>query len=43
MTLTNEQRTAVGIREPVSVEIDGQASVLILKDVYEKATQIIEI
>ncbi len=35
MTLSNEQRTAVGIGEPVSVEIDGQACVLIVKDVYE--------
>ena len=38
----HKQRTAVGMGEPVSVEIDGHASVLILKDVYEKARKIID-
>lgn len=33
----HKQRTVVGMGEPVTVEIDGQASVLILKDVYKKA------
>ena len=42
MTLTNEQRNAVGMGEPVTVEIDGKACVLILKDVYEKARKIID-
>ena len=41
MTLTNEQRNAVGLGEPVTIEIDGKPCVLILKDVYEKAHQIL--
>ena len=42
MTLTNEQRNAVGMGEPVTVEIDGAPCVLIRKDVYEKARKLID-
>ena len=42
MTLTNEQRNAVGMGEPVIVEIDGAPCVVIRQDVYEKARKIID-
>ena len=42
MTLTTEQRNAVGMGEPVTVEVDGASCVLILKEVYEMARKIID-
>jgi len=42
MTLTKEQRNAVGMGEPVTVEIDGAPCVVIRKDVYEKAWKLID-
>jgi hypothetical protein len=42
MTLTNEQRHAVGMGELVTVEIDGATCVLMRKDVYEKTRKHID-
>jgi hypothetical protein len=42
MTLTKEQRHAIGMGEPVTVEIDGAPCVVIRKDVYEKSRKIID-
>ena len=42
MTLTTEQRHAVVMGEPVTIEIDGVACVLTRKDVYEKVRKIID-
>ena len=42
MTLATEQRNAVGLGEPVTVDIDGKTCVLILKDVYEKSRKMID-
>ena len=42
MTLTTEQRNAVRLGQPVTVEIDGKPCVVILKDVFEKARKVID-
>lgn len=42
MTLTTEQRNAMDMGEPVTVEVDGKTCILILKDVYEKSRKIID-
>ena len=42
MTLTTEQRDAVRMGQPVTVEIDGKPCVVILKDVFEKARKVID-
>ena len=42
MTLTSEQRNAVGMGEPVMIDVDGKPCVLMLKDVYEKSRKIID-
>ena len=42
MALTKEQRNAVGMGEPVTIEIDGASCILIRKDVYEKARKLID-
>ena len=43
MTLTTEQRHAVDVGVPVTIEIDGQTCVLIRKDIYEKSRKIIDL
>ena len=42
MTLTKEQRAAVGQGEAVPVVIDGTRCVLILRDVYERVKRVID-
>ena len=42
MPLTKEQRNAVGMGEPVTVEIDGAPCIVIRKDVYQNARKLID-
>lgn len=42
MTLTLEQRNAVQMGQPVTIEIDGRPCVIILKDVFEKTRKVID-